>query len=151
MRDLLVTVSAAVLSFVLLAAGVLVVLNFTRGGQFDRDTHVLSQDYASTKATYGDPWQLMSRTTRLYDYGVIPLVSVIAGGLVGFLAKRRRGLLGCLSVVPLAVLMLAAHSFAFRAFLLVALYLILAWTVASTVSRLLKRTRTSIPTARTAT
>ena len=150
MRDILVTISVIVLTFVLLAAGVLIVLNFTRGGRFDSDSRVSTQDYATVKGEYGEPWRLMSQTTRLYDYGLIPVISVIAGILIGLFAKRRRALLGCLAVVPLSALMLAAHGFATRGFLLMALYLILAWGASNSISRLLRRPQTSIPATRSA-
>lgn len=148
MRDVLVTIFAVVLSFILLAASMVAILNFTRGGQLARDPSTLNRDYATVKARYGDPWQLMSQTVRLCDYGVIPAITLIAGGLVGLLARKRRGLLSCLAVLPLVAFMLAGYSFALHGFLLAALYLVLAWT-GSRVSQLLRPPQTPTTGAET--
>lgn len=136
MRDTITVAGVAVLSFLLLAASAVVVLNFTRGGQLDRDPSVLSQSYPTVKVKYGDPRQLMSQTVRLYEYGVTPVIALITGVLVGLFTKRRSELLGCVAILPLAGFMLAAHSFAIRGFVLGAVYLILAATAASVSHRL---------------
>jgi len=144
MRDALVALAIAGLSFVLLAVSVAVVLKVTPGGQLDRDQTVLNQDYASVKAKYGDPWQLAEQNLRLFEYGISPTIAVMTGCLVGLFVSRRPGLLGLFAVIPFAAFMLAAHNFGVRGFLLAVIYLILAWTASTFLNRF-RRPRKPVP------
>lgn len=145
MRDIITVVCAAVLSFVLLAGSIVAVGQFTQGGRLEADSTAITANYGSVKATYGDPWQSMLQTARLYDYGVLPAIALIEGGLVGLFAKRRETVLGSLAVLPLVVFVLAAKSFTVKAFLITCAYVLLA-SIGAGALRLLKNRRAVIPT-----
>jgi len=126
MRNAVTVAGGVVLSFLLLASSVVVVGHFTRGGQLNKDRSTLSEGYSSVRAKYGDPWQLMSQTVHLYEFGVQPAIALIVGGLVGLFSKRREVVLGCITALPLALFALAALSLSAMAFSLAGSYVLLA-------------------------
>lgn len=136
-RSILTGIGGAVLSFILLAALVMVWLSWTRPGQMVNDPRILNEkDAAAIVAEYGDPIEQLQKGKEQHELVLFPLISILTGVFVGLLGKVRTGWTAVVALLPLQVFLIFAESFDVAAFLRALAYFLLAYLSASMVRRM---------------
>ena len=138
-RSLIIAVGAALLSWMLLYLSLTVWLSRTRSGNFARDPHALTDDYATVKKQYGNPFELMNEGQKEFELGVFPIISIIIGAIVGLTVNTRAGWIAIFSLVPLQIFLLVASSFAVGAWARMLVYFLLAYLSASSIGSIRSR------------
>ena len=126
-RTAIIIVVGVILSFVLMSVGFWIFLNTSSQGEWIRESAARGKipEYKEMKERYGDPFDMMSRGLRIVQFVVLPIVALLTGACVGFLARRAVWQTAAISFAPVSLLVLAAHSWDLEGFWLSGLYLAL--------------------------
>lgn len=131
-RNITIVVSGIVLSFLLLMICGWIMLQLTPLG------HNLTS-YGEAWYEHGDPFELMRGTMSIINLLILPLIAVVIGVFVGFLAHTNAWQLALLSLAPLLILFLTSGSWSVSDFGLVAVYLLLAAASSTAIRRTRKQ------------
>ena len=132
-RTILVGLSAAALSWVLVCLSVVAWLSWTPSGHFVRGPEAMSHDSPAVHKQYGDPFELLGRAKTGYQLLVIPVISIVTGLFAGYVGKARAGWIAVVALFPLQAFLLAADGLRMSAFVRALAYFILAYFAASIV------------------
>jgi hypothetical protein len=142
----LLVVCGIILSFVLLSIGLWIFLQTSSQGQWIRESAGRVPEYEETIEKYGDPFEMMARGMRVMEFVLLPIVALLTGAFVGLLARSAVWQTAAFSLIPLSLLVLAAHSWNLRGFVSSGVYLALCCAA----SLLLFRWKGKKPTTGTA-
>lgn len=135
-RSILVGITAALLSWILLVLFTLGWLSWTRSGHLASDQHAGEKTYATIQKEYGDPFELLNQWHRQYDLLILPAISIITGAFVGAACNACPGWVGVVALLPLQLFVLASDRFASAGFFRALIYSLLVYFSASWVARL---------------
>jgi hypothetical protein len=126
-RNLLVVGGGVILSFVLLSVGAWIFLQASSQGEWIRETAADGRmpKYEEEIEKYGDPFDMMTRGMRITQFILLPIVGLLTGTFVGLLARSAVWQTAAISLIPLALLVLAAHSWTLEGLLLSCVYIVL--------------------------
>lgn len=93
-------------------------------------------EYQETVEKYGDPFDMMARGMRVMDFVLLPIVALLTGAFVGIVALSAVWQTAAISLIPLALLVLAGHSWDLKGFVLSGVYLVLCGAASLLVHKL---------------
>jgi hypothetical protein len=139
-RPILVGIGATFLSLVLLVCCTFCWLSWTRSGQFARDQRTVNEGYTQVQKQYGEPFEMLSQGAKVYDFLILPLISIITGVVVGSASKKQAGWTAVVALLPLQTLVVVADGFRVWGLVRPLVYLSLAYLCAVMMYRTKGRT-----------
>jgi hypothetical protein len=126
-RNVLVVGGSVILSFVLLSVGGWIFLQTSSQGEWIREFAADGKmpKYQEAMEKYGDPFDMMARGMRVMRFVLLPIVALLTGTFVGLLARSAVWQTAAISLSPLALLVLTAHSWTLVGLLLSCVYIVL--------------------------
>jgi hypothetical protein len=130
-RNVLVAITAAVLSFLFVAFSAFLLVRHTKAGHFVSDPTVLDMDYGELLDKHGDPFVLTQQLVGYTRFLVLLAAAILVGVFVGLFAF--------LGVLPLQLFYLAGAGLGFSELALCIAYSGAACMTARALSRLRAR------------
>ena len=147
-RNVLVVLGAVALSFVLLTAGIWLILQTSPQGGWIRESAERGRALGrqETLEKYGDPFEMVASTVRVAQLALFPAVALLVGAFVGLLGRGAVWQVAALSLTPLLIFVLSASAWGLEGFISGGAYLALCCAAGVLTSRL-RRKRSAAGTA----